>query len=62
MTSRLDDGPIVEQDVMRISHRDRVADLVEKGCDIERVVLSRAVTRGLDHCILRPGDKTVVFN
>lgn len=61
-TETLDDGPIIEQDVMRISHRDHVADLVEKGRDLERVVLSRAVKWHLDHRILRYGDKTVVFD
>lgn len=61
-TATLDDGPIIEQDVMRISHRDRVADLVEKGRDLERIVLSRAVKWHVDHRILRYGDKTVVFD
>lgn len=61
-TETLDDGPIIEQDVMRISHRDRVDDLIEKGRDLERVVLSRAVKWHLDHRILRYGDKTVVFD
>lgn len=61
-TATLDDGPIIEQDVMRISHRDRVGDLVEKGRDLERVVLSRAVKWHVDHRILRYGDKTVVFD
>ena len=61
-TATLDDGPIIEQDVMRISHRDHVADLVEKGRDLERIVLSRAVKWHLDHRVLRYGDKTVVFD
>jgi formyltetrahydrofolate deformylase len=61
-TETLDDGPIIEQDVMRISHRDDVADLIEKGRDLERIVLSRAVKWHLDHRILRYGDKTVVFD
>lgn len=61
-TETLDDGPIIEQDVMRISHRDHVADLIEKGRDLERVVLSRAVKWHVDHRILRYGDKTVVFD
>jgi formyltetrahydrofolate deformylase len=61
-TETLDDGPIIEQDVMRISHRDGVQALVEKGRDLERVVLSRAVKWHLDHRILRYGDKTVVFD
>jgi len=62
VTAILDDGPIIEQDVMRVSHRDQLEDLVEKGRDLERIVLSRAVKWHLDHRILRYGDKTVVFN
>lgn len=61
-TETLDDGPIIEQDVMRISHRDDVQALAEKGRDLERIVLSRAVKWHLDHRILRYGDKTVVFD
>jgi formyltetrahydrofolate deformylase len=61
-TETLDDGPIIEQDVMRISHRDYLPDLIEKGRDLERVVLSRAVKWHLDHRILRYGEKTVVFD
>jgi len=61
VTEILDDGPIIEQDVMRISHRDQLEDLVEKGRDLERVVLSRAVRWHLQHRILRYGYKTVVF-
>jgi formyltetrahydrofolate deformylase len=62
VTEVLDDGPIIEQDVMRISHRDQVQDLVEKGRDLERIVLSRAVKWHLEHRILRYGNKTVVFD
>ena len=62
VTETLDEGPIIEQDVTRISHRDHVQDLVEKGRDLERVVLSRAVKWHLEHRILRYGDKTVVFD
>ena len=62
VTKVLDDGPIIEQDVARVSHRDYLADLVEKGRDLERVVLSRAVKWHLDHRILTYGDKTVVFD
>jgi formyltetrahydrofolate deformylase len=61
VTEILDDGPIIEQDVTRISHRDQLEDLVEKGRDLERVVLSRAVRWHLEHRILRYGYKTVVF-
>ena len=62
VTAGLDDGPIIEQDVMRVSHRDQVKDLVEKGRDLERVVLSRAVRWHLEHRILRYANKTVVFD
>jgi formyltetrahydrofolate deformylase len=62
VTEVLDDGPIIEQDVVRISHRDEVADLVQKGRDLERMVLSRAVMWHLEHRILSYGKKTVVFD
>jgi formyltetrahydrofolate deformylase len=62
VTAALDDGPIIEQDVVRISHRDQVEDLIKKGRDIEKAVLSRAVTWHLEHRILRYGNKTVVFD
>jgi formyltetrahydrofolate deformylase len=62
VTQALDDGPIIEQDVARISHRDHLPDLIEKGRDLERVVLSRAVKWHLDRRILSYGDKTVVFD
>ncbi|HLI03005.1 MAG TPA: formyltetrahydrofolate deformylase [Terracidiphilus sp.] len=61
-TEVLDDGPIIEQDVVRISHRDQVEDLVSKGRDLERVVLSRAVRWHLERRILCYGKKTVVFD
>lgn len=62
VTEALDDGPIIEQDVIRVSHRDQVEDLMEKGRDLERVVLARAVRWQLDHRILCYGNKTVVFD
>jgi formyltetrahydrofolate deformylase len=62
VTDMLDDGPIIEQDVARISHRDQVEDIVEKGRDLERVVLSRALKWHLDRRILCYGNKTVVFD
>lgn len=62
VTETLDDGPIIEQDVARISHRDQVEDLIHKGRDLERVVLSRAVKWHLEHRILCYGNKTVVFD
>jgi len=62
VTEELDDGPIIEQDVARISHRDQVADLVQKGRDVERVVLARAVRWHLEHRVLCYGNKTVLFD
>jgi formyltetrahydrofolate deformylase len=62
VTKDLDEGPIIEQDVTRISHRDQVEDLIAKGRDLERVVLSRAVKWHLEHRILGYGNKTVVFD
>ena len=62
VTEVLDDGPIIEQDVVRISHRDSLDDLMQKGRDLEKVVLSRAVRWHLDNRILLYGNKTVVFS
>jgi formyltetrahydrofolate deformylase len=61
VTSDLDEGPIIEQDVERISHRDTPDDLVRKGRDIERRVLARAVRHHLEDRVLLNGRKTVVF-
>jgi formyltetrahydrofolate deformylase len=62
VTEVLDEGPIIEQDIARISHRDQVEDLIQKGRDLERVVLSRAVGWHIDHRILLYANKTVVFD
>jgi formyltetrahydrofolate deformylase len=62
VTAVLDDGPIIEQDVVRISHSEQVEDLIRKGRDLERVVLSRAVSWHLEHRILCYGNKTVIFD
>jgi formyltetrahydrofolate deformylase len=62
VTEVLDDGPIIEQDVLRISHRDQLSDLTQKGKDLEKVVLSRAVRWHLERRILVYGNKTVVFD
>jgi formyltetrahydrofolate deformylase len=62
VTEVLDDGPIIEQAVVRISHRDSVPDLVQKGRDLEKVVLSRAVGWHLENRVLLYGKKTVVFD
>src|SRR5579871_1409427 len=61
VTANLDEGPIIEQDVERISHRDEPADLIRKGRDIERRVLARAVRYHLDDRVILNGRKTVVF-
>ncbi|RFB79371.1 formyltetrahydrofolate deformylase [Methylovirgula sp. 4M-Z18] len=61
VTGDLDEGPIIEQDVERISHRDTPDDLVRKGRDIERRVLSRAIAHHLEDRVLMNGRKTVVF-
>jgi formyltetrahydrofolate deformylase len=62
VTEVLDEGPIIEQDVARISHRDRLGDLISKGRDLEKLVLSRGVRWHLEHRILCYGNKTVVFD
>ena len=61
VTEVLDDGPIIEQDVVRIHHRDTVDDLIQKGRDIEKIVLSRAVRWHAENRVLLYGNKTVVF-
>ncbi|MDZ8070101.1 MAG: formyltetrahydrofolate deformylase [Nostoc sp. DedQUE08] len=60
-TADLDAGPIIEQDVVRVSHRDEVDDLVRKGKDLERIVLARAVRSHLQNRVLVYGNRTVVF-
>jgi formyltetrahydrofolate deformylase len=62
VTEVLDDGPIIEQDVVRISHRDAVEDLIQKGRDLEKIVLSRAVRWHIENRVLLYGKKTVVFD
>jgi formyltetrahydrofolate deformylase len=62
VTASLDDGPIIEQDVIRISHRDQLDDLLQKGRDLEKLVLSRAVRWATEHRVLTYGNKTVVFD
>ncbi|MGB2924091.1 MAG: formyltetrahydrofolate deformylase [Limnothrix sp.] len=61
VTEDLDEGPIIEQDVVRVSHRDNVKDLIRKGKDLERMVLSRAVRSHLQNRVLIYGNRTVVF-
>ena len=61
-TAELDAGPIIEQDVVRVSHRDSVDDLIRKGRDLEKLVLSRAVWSHINRNVLVYGNRTVVFN
>lgn len=61
VTEALDDGPIIEQGVARISHRDALEELVEKGRDLEKVVLSRAVRWHIENRIVLQGNKTIIF-
>ncbi len=60
-TALLDDGPIIQQDVVRVTHRHSVDDLIRKGRDLEKVVLSRAVRWHVENRVLVYGNKTVVF-
>jgi formyltetrahydrofolate deformylase len=62
VTEVLDEGPIIEQDIDRISHRDQVEDLIKKGRDLERMVLSRAVRWHIENRILLYANKTVIFD
>ncbi len=61
VTEDLDEGPIIGQDVVRVSHRDTVDDLVRKGRDLEKMVLSRAVRLHLSHRVIRHRNRTIVF-
>lgn len=62
VTAELDEGPIIEQDVIRISHRDQLEDLIQKGRDLEKMVLSRAVRWHIEHRVLLYNKKTVIFD
>ncbi len=62
VTEILDDGPIIEQDVARISHRDDLDDLIRRGADLEKIVLSRAVRWHIENRVLLYANKTVVFD
>jgi formyltetrahydrofolate deformylase len=62
VTADLDEGPIIEQDVVRVSHRDSVDDLILKGRDLEKTVLARAVRLHLSDRVLVYGNKTVIFD
>lgn len=62
VTTELDAGPIIEQDVVRITHKDTVQDLMNKGKDLEKIVLSRAVQKHIERKVLAYKNKTVIFN
>ncbi len=62
VTTELDAGPIIEQDVVRITHKDSVEELIKKGRDLEKIVLSRAVRKHIERKILTYKNKTVIFN
>ena len=62
VTKELDAGPIIEQSTAKISHKDRVEDLVRKGRDIEKVVLSRAIWYHVNRRILSYGNRTIIFD
>jgi formyltetrahydrofolate deformylase len=61
VTEELDAGPIIDQDVTRVSHRDEIDDLIGIGRDVERLVLARAVKAHLDDRVLLDGARTIVF-
>jgi formyltetrahydrofolate deformylase len=61
VTAELDAGPIIEQDVVRVSHKDTPSSMALKGKDLEKIVLSRAVTKQIEHKILTYHNKTIIF-
>ena len=62
VTEDLDEGPIIEQDIIRISHKDTLKDLIRKGRDLERLVLARALHHHFEHRVLVKGRKTIIFD
>lgn len=62
VTEQLDEGPIIEQDVIRITHKDSIKDLIRKGKDLERLVLARAIDLHINNRILKHGMKTIIFS
>ncbi len=61
VTEELDEGPIIEQDIIRISHKDTLKDLIRKGRDLERLVLAKALQYHVEHRVLIRGRKTIIF-
>jgi formyltetrahydrofolate deformylase len=62
VTEDLDEGPIIDQDIIRISHKDTLKDLIRKGRDLERLVLARALHYHFEHRVLVKGLKTIIFD
>jgi formyltetrahydrofolate deformylase len=62
VTEELDEGPIIEQDVIRITHKDSLKDLIRKGRDLERLVIARALDLHINNRVLRYGKKTIIFD
>ncbi len=62
VTEKLDEGPIIEQDIVKISHKDSLKDLMRKGRDVERLVLARALLCHSEHRVLVRGNKTIIFS
>jgi formyltetrahydrofolate deformylase len=62
VTADLDQGPIIEQDIIRITHKDSLKDLIRKGRDLERLVLARALHHHFEHRVLVHGSKTIIFD
>ncbi len=62
VTKELDDGPIIDQDIIKISHKDSIKDLIRKGRDLERLIISRALFFHSQHRILVHGKKTIIFD
>ena len=62
VTGELDKGPIIEQDIVRVSHRDSIPDFIRKGKDVEKIVLARAVTAHVEHRVLVYNNRTVIFS
>ena len=61
VTEDLDEGPIIEQDIVRVTHAQTVADLQQRGADVERAVLARAVRWHSEDRVIRSGNQTIVF-